>query len=118
VPPKSIGIRFDMDERSHRRYQELIRAGKVKGVGGSFTAGLSDEKSLPRLGKLERFEDEFDPKISAIGVYGNLPNPDGLFCLECRSLYGLISSRRIPRWWCPCRRSIKSLAGDWNTCGS
>jgi RNA polymerase sigma factor (sigma-70 family) len=77
-PGKPLTVRFDMDERSYLRYQRLLSAGQVKGSGDPLAMGLSDENSFPRAGTLDHFENEFNPVKGTIGVYGVLPNADGL----------------------------------------
>lgn len=77
-PGKPLTVRFDMDERSYLRYQRLLSAGQVKGRGDPLAMGLSDENSFPRAGTFDHFENEFNPVKGTIGVYGVLPNADGL----------------------------------------
>ena len=52
-----IGVTFDMDERSFRIYQRLLREKKVEGPGGRLRMAMADEEGYPREGTLESFED-------------------------------------------------------------
>jgi serine/threonine-protein kinase len=74
-PSPTTGVRFEMDERTYGRYQKLMQAGRVKGSGDTFAAGVAGEDDLPRSVTLARFEKRFNPETGSIGVYGTLPNP-------------------------------------------
>ena len=78
LPAKPIVFRFDMDESSYRRYQRLLEAKKVKGSGDLLAVRLADETNFGRVGVLVYLEDKLNPDKGTIGVYGVLPNADGL----------------------------------------
>jgi hypothetical protein len=67
----TLRVRFDIDERSYLRYQRLLRAGQVKGSGAPLAVALGDETGFPRVGTLDRFENEVKPDTGTIGVYGD-----------------------------------------------
>lgn len=77
-PLKSIGLRFQMDQRTYMRYQELVQAGKIEKVGDTFAAGLATEENLPRSATLVYFDSQFNPETGSIGAMCTLPNPQGV----------------------------------------
>jgi multidrug efflux system membrane fusion protein len=90
APAGRIGVRFDMDERSLLRYRRLLGEGKVKESGGPLYVGLADEDGFPREATLDRFDGQVNSKTGTIGVYGTLPNPDGIL------LPGMSARVRMP----------------------
>jgi RND family efflux transporter MFP subunit len=85
-----IGVRFDMDEQTFLRYQRLLVARAVKGIGDALSIGLSDEKVFPHEGLLVSFDDHFNPATGTISVLGVFADPDSLL------LPGMSARVRVP----------------------
>jgi RND family efflux transporter MFP subunit len=72
------GVQFEMDEKTLLRYQRLLVARDVKGIGEAISIGLSDEKGFPHEGILVSFDDHFNPDTGTITVQGVFPDPGSL----------------------------------------
>ncbi len=70
-----IALRFDMDERTFVRYQQLKQAGKIRTIEIRGALAAADEKGYPLEAKLASFGQSVDPKTGTIAVLATLPNP-------------------------------------------
>lgn len=85
-----VGVRFEMDEKTFLRYQRLLAARAVKGIGDALSIGLSDEMGFPHEGLLVSFDDHFNPDTGTITVHGVFPDPGNLL------LPGMSARVRVP----------------------
>jgi RND family efflux transporter MFP subunit len=78
LPPDTIGLRFDMDERTYLQFRRLVAAGQLQAEGSTLSVGMSDEEGFPQQAVLQQFDEEFNPAKGTIGVHCRLPDPDHL----------------------------------------
>jgi RND family efflux transporter MFP subunit len=83
---------FDIDERSYIAYTRLAADGarpSGREVGGfEVSAGLLDERSLPRKGRMEFLDNRIDPSSGTMRARATFENKDGLLT---PGLFGRIS---------------------------
>jgi len=90
VPSETIGLHFDMDERTYLQFRRLVAAGKLQAEGSTLSVGMSDEEGFPEKAVLQRFDPEFDAASGAIGVHCVLTDPEHI------RLPGMFARVRIP----------------------
>ena len=74
-----IYCRFDADERSILKYQQLARQSRQENLGGGkwpCEIELANEKGFPHKGVLDFVDNQADPNTGTLRVRGVLSNPD------------------------------------------
>jgi RND family efflux transporter MFP subunit len=72
-----IALRFEMDERTFARYQQLKQAGKIQDIELRVRIAAADEKGYPHKATFQSFASTVDERKATIAVRGSLPNPQG-----------------------------------------
>jgi len=94
VSTDPIHFYFDLDERSYIAYARSAAAGGMptgrNGVGIDVTAGLLDERDLPRKGRMEFLDNRIDPATGTMRARATFENKDGLLTP------GLFGRVRVP----------------------
>ncbi|HVS38877.1 MAG TPA: efflux RND transporter periplasmic adaptor subunit [Gemmataceae bacterium] len=88
--PRTMGVLFEMDERSYLRFRRLLAGREVQAENGLLHIGLTDEEGFPHEGMIARFMDQFNAKTGTIDVHGVFPDPDRLL------LPGMFARVRLP----------------------
>lgn len=94
VSTDPIHFYFDLDERSYIAYARSAAAGGMptgrNGDGIDVTAGLLDERDLPRKGRMEFLDNRIDPATGTMRARATFENKDGLLTP------GLFGRVRVP----------------------
>jgi multidrug efflux system membrane fusion protein len=94
VSTDPIHFYFDLDERSYIAYARSAAAGGMptgrNGDGIDVTAGLLDERTLPRKGRMEFLDNRIDPATGTMRARATFENKDGLLTP------GLFGRVRVP----------------------
>jgi RND family efflux transporter MFP subunit len=94
VSTDPIHFYFDLDERSYIAYARSAVSGGMptgrNGDGIDVTAGLLDERDLPRKGRMEFLDNRIDPATGTMRARATFPNSDGLLTP------GLFGRVRVP----------------------
>ena len=87
---RSMGVHFEMDERTYLRVRVRLAAREVQGDGDLLSVGLTDETGFPHEALLTSFDDHFNPDTGTIGVHGLFSDPNNLL------LPGMFARVRLP----------------------
>ncbi len=71
----TMGVQFEMDERTYLRYRRAVVAREIQGEGDPLSVALTDETGFPHKGLVTSFDDHFNPDKGTIAVHGVFPAP-------------------------------------------